>query len=100
MSRTPIVRAFGGYGNSTIAGRWSDYADVTAPAESYWPNDYGLYNMAGNVCEMVKQPGISRGGSWRDPGYYLQNSVRQTYKGKDTSSSKRGFRTVIKVIEP
>ena len=27
--------------------------DVTAPVYSYWPNDYGLYNMAGNVSEWV-----------------------------------------------
>ncbi len=33
------------------AGRLNDNADVTAPVFSYWPNDYGLYNMAGNVSE-------------------------------------------------
>lgn len=36
-----------------IAGRLNDNADVTAPVYSYWPNDYGLYNMAGNVSEWV-----------------------------------------------
>ena len=29
----------------------SDNALYTVEAESYWPNDYGLYNMAGNVSE-------------------------------------------------
>lgn len=33
------------------AGRLNDNADITAPVFSYWPNDYGLYNMAGNVSE-------------------------------------------------
>jgi gliding motility-associated lipoprotein GldJ len=33
------------------AGRLNDNADVTAPVFSYWPNDFGLYNMAGNVSE-------------------------------------------------
>lgn len=33
------------------AGRLNDNADITAPVFSYWPNDYGLYNMAGNVAE-------------------------------------------------
>ncbi len=36
-----------------IAGRLNDNADVTAPVYSYWPNDFGLYNMAGNVSEWV-----------------------------------------------
>ncbi|HKC68691.1 MAG TPA: SUMF1/EgtB/PvdO family nonheme iron enzyme [Bacteroidia bacterium] len=35
------------------AGWLNDNADVTAPVYSYWPNDYGLYNMAGNVAEWV-----------------------------------------------
>lgn len=39
--------------NMGIAGRLNDNADVTAPVYSYWPNDYGLYNMAGNVSEWV-----------------------------------------------
>jgi len=36
-----------------VAGFLNDNADVTAPVYSYWPNDYGLYNMAGNVSEWV-----------------------------------------------
>ena len=36
-----------------VAGYLNDNADVTAPVYSYWPNDYGLYNMAGNVSEWV-----------------------------------------------
>lgn len=36
-----------------IAGHLNDAADITAPVGSYWPNDYGLYNMAGNVSEWV-----------------------------------------------
>ncbi|RMG80301.1 MAG: gliding motility lipoprotein GldJ [Bacteroidetes bacterium] len=39
--------------NMGIAGRLNDNADVTAPIYSYWPNDFGLYNMAGNVSEWV-----------------------------------------------
>lgn len=35
------------------AGRLNDNADITAPAFSYWPNDFGLYNMAGNLSEWV-----------------------------------------------
>jgi hypothetical protein len=36
-----------------VAGSLNDNADVTSPVFSYWPNDYGLYNMAGNVSEWV-----------------------------------------------
>ncbi|MGI6320471.1 MAG: gliding motility lipoprotein GldJ [Bacteroidales bacterium] len=36
-----------------IAGYLNDAADATAPVYSYWPNDYGLYNMGGNVSEWV-----------------------------------------------
>ena len=39
--------------NMGTAGRLNDNADKTAPVFSYWPNEYGLYNMAGNVSEWV-----------------------------------------------
>lgn len=36
-----------------IANNLNDNAAPTAPVRYYWPNDYGLYNMAGNVNEWV-----------------------------------------------
>ncbi|MCQ2974275.1 MAG: SUMF1/EgtB/PvdO family nonheme iron enzyme [Bacteroidales bacterium] len=36
-----------------VAGYLNDNAAPTAPVDSYWPNDYGLYCMAGNVNEWV-----------------------------------------------
>jgi formylglycine-generating enzyme len=39
--------------NMGVSGNLNDAADITAPVYSYWPNDYGLYNMAGNVAEWV-----------------------------------------------
>jgi gliding motility-associated lipoprotein GldJ len=39
--------------NMGVAGNLNDNADITAPVRSFWPNDYGLYNMAGNVSEWV-----------------------------------------------
>jgi formylglycine-generating enzyme len=39
--------------NMGVAGALNDAADIPAPVYSYWPNDYGLYNMAGNVAEWV-----------------------------------------------
>lgn len=46
-----FVRGAGDY--MGVAGALNDKADITAPVYSYWPNDYGLYNMAGNVSEWV-----------------------------------------------
>ncbi len=40
-----------------------DYS-VTAPTRSYLPNDFKLYNMIGNVSEMIAEKGISKGGSY------------------------------------
>jgi sulfatase modifying factor 1 len=42
-------RGIGDY--SGVAGSLNDKADITAPVRSYLPNDFGLYNMAGNVNE-------------------------------------------------
>ena len=39
--------------NMGVSGNLNDNADITGPVRSYWPNDYGLYNMAGNVSEWV-----------------------------------------------
>lgn len=39
--------------NMGVAGALNDKADITAPVDAYWPNDYGLYCMAGNVNEWV-----------------------------------------------
>ncbi len=36
-----------------IAGHLNDQADYTSDVFSYWPNDFGLYNMGGNVAEWV-----------------------------------------------
>lgn len=49
--RANFVRGNGDY--MGVAGNLNDAGDVTTPVESYWPNDYGLYHMAGNVSEWV-----------------------------------------------
>ena len=36
-----------------ISGNLNDGSDITARVDDYWPNDFGLYNMAGNVSEWV-----------------------------------------------
>ncbi|MFM7233196.1 MAG: SUMF1/EgtB/PvdO family nonheme iron enzyme [Flavobacteriales bacterium] len=49
--RANFVRGGGDY--MGVAGYLNDNADISAPVYAYAPNDYGLYNMSGNVSEWV-----------------------------------------------
>lgn len=40
--------------NAGVGGYLNDKAIITAPVRTYPPNDFGLYNMAGNVNEWVQ----------------------------------------------
>jgi len=46
-----FVRGAGDY--MGVAGHLNDGADITAEVYNFLPNDYGLYNMSGNVSEWV-----------------------------------------------
>ncbi|MCC6600564.1 MAG: SUMF1/EgtB/PvdO family nonheme iron enzyme [Crocinitomicaceae bacterium] len=104
-----------------------DNGCYTVPIGSYSPNDYGLYNMAGNVAEWtntaydesvyefthdmspeyvyrakVDDPPsmkrkVIRGGSWKDIGYFIQTGTR-SYEYQDTAKSYIGFRCVMSYL--
>lgn len=69
--------------------------DVLAPSKSYWPSEFGIYNLNGNVAEMTNVPGEAVGGSWRNLGYDVRLQSVSTYK---ESSCTVGFRTVFTVM--
>ncbi|MCU4156479.1 SUMF1/EgtB/PvdO family nonheme iron enzyme [Carboxylicivirga sp. A043] len=107
-----------------LRGRYGDDGGMTTMSVgSYAPNDYGLFDMAGNIAEWtssaydesaytfthdfnptykynalpddphVMKRKVLRGGSWKDVGYFLQNGTR-TYEYQDSSTSFIGFRCV------
>jgi len=40
-----------------MAGRLNDAASTPGPVDAYYPNDFGLFNMAGNVSEWTEDEG-------------------------------------------
>jgi formylglycine-generating enzyme required for sulfatase activity len=53
--------------HATLSHIQNDTADITAPARSFMPNTYDIYNMAGNVAEMVSDQDYTKGGSYLSP---------------------------------
>lgn len=78
-----------------VAGNLADGVNITAPVASYWMNGYGLYNMCGNVREMVQEEGFTKGGGWFDPGGELKITARNTYQKPGFPCE--GFRVVVDV---
>lgn len=73
----------------------TSYGDVLAPSKSYWPNEFGIYNMNGNAGEMISEFGIAMGGSWRDTGYDVRVESERTY---DQANPTTGFRIVMTYV--
>jgi formylglycine-generating enzyme required for sulfatase activity len=71
-------------------------SDVLAPSESYWPNQFGIYNLSGNAAEMINTPGIAYGGAWNSPGYDVRIESKREFTGADKAV---GFRVVFSYLE-
>ena len=92
----------------------------TSPVGTYFANQYGLYDMSGNVaewCQDAYNPSaipltwdlnptyydenipykVIRGGSWKDIAYFLETGTR-TYEHKDSTRSSIGFRCVMSYL--
>lgn len=68
--------------------------NLTSPVHSYEPNGYGLYNVSGNVAELVWDDGelVAMGGSYNSPGYDIRIDSQRRYTKPDVST---GFRPVV-----
>ena len=71
-------------------------SDIPYPAKSLRANGYGLYNMCGNVAEMVSNPNLAVGGSWLDPGYDIRIYSIKNYT---QPSPQIGFRVIARWVE-
>jgi formylglycine-generating enzyme required for sulfatase activity len=67
-----------------------------APVESYFPNDIGLFDIVGNVAEMLDEEGKAAGGSWNHPPEESTIRSINEYKGPDSAV---GFRIFMDLIE-
>lgn len=77
-----------------IAGSLNDGADIMGSVKSFPHNDFGIYDMGGNVEEMIDEIGVTKGGSWKDDISSLEISERQL---EDSASPEVGFRYVVEV---
>lgn len=70
---------------------------LTAPITAGNANALGCYNMIGNVAEMVQEPNIAKGGSFRQPLDQCRIADQQSYSA---AAAWLGFRCVAVLNQP
>jgi formylglycine-generating enzyme len=75
----------------------SDFVGIitTTEVKAYLPNQFGIYQMSGNLAEMLDEPQKVKGGSWNMPAESLKidNSEKVDYP-----SNNVGFRPVMVIV--
>ncbi|MFY8021723.1 MAG: formylglycine-generating enzyme family protein [Bacteroidia bacterium] len=67
---------------------------------AFQPNDFGLYNMAGNVAEYTNEIGLTKGGSFMSPAYYLMiKTSEKEFPNMQQGGAFIGFRPFMFVLE-
>ena len=74
----------------------SSKTNITVSINSYYPNSLGLYNMCGNVAEMIEERGIAKGGGFDDPAYKVRIASEKLYTYPQADI---GYRVAMKIIE-
>ena len=83
-------------GGSTAVEKELDRKMIAASVDSYFPNSFGIYNMCGNVAEMVSEKGLAKGGSYDDLPYQVMISSEKKYTNP---TADIGFRVAMRVME-
>ncbi len=78
------------------AGVLGDGFRVTSPVGTYFSNEMGLFDVVGNVAEMIDEAGKAMGGSWNHPP---EESTIHSMSEYDSRSTDVGFRIFMEVIE-
>lgn len=81
-----------------VAASLSDNTDITAPVKSYRPNAFGIYNMSGNVAEILQEDGFTKGGSWNSKAEKVTIQARETDMEVPYPSPQVGFRPVMVLL--
>jgi formylglycine-generating enzyme required for sulfatase activity len=68
---------------------------ITSEVKSFSPNDFGIYQMSGNLAEMLDIPKKVKGGSWNMPANALKIDESESV---DYPAINVGFRPVLMVV--